>query len=91
MFVFVNEVRERKKDSGGLFVASGRRRLGRKSIDGQSRSLTTQTQSTLVSLTCVVRIHDESVSGLVLSVMSSPAGADIGMRGLDERSEAGNR
>jgi len=28
----------------------------------------------------VVRIHDDSVSGLVLSAISSPAGGDIGMR-----------
>ena len=74
--------RERERETAAAlccFVASRRRRLARrKSID--EFFAVARFNLKLIFLTCVVRIHEDSVSGLVLSVMSSPAGGDIGMR-----------
>ena len=76
---------EKARKTAAAFLVSWLAAVDR-SIFSRKKNRTTlfvgrfKVQSNPRLLTCVVRIHDDSVSGLVLRVISSPAEADIGMR-----------
>lgn len=86
----MREEREERDSGSGGFVSWLAVNLFDREIDrAPSRRRRRFSSISPSSRTCVVRIHDDSVSGFVLSATSSPVGQDIAMRGRRRREPGG--